>query len=103
VRLEDRTVATTTPGGIMASPRTLLVGRVLLPYRAQALRGGPGRWIFDEDLVKRYVLAHLQPHQRLNDQDLLRAYLQRLPAWQISIAVVAAALALAYALRDMLP
>lgn len=103
VRLQQRTVATAPPDEILASPRTLLVGRVLLPYRAQGLGGRPGKWIYEEDLVKRYVLAHLQPHQRLSEQDLAGAYIRRLPLWQIALAVVVAALAIAYAVRDALP
>jgi hypothetical protein len=103
VRLERRTLAAAKPDEILASPRALLVGRQMLPYRIQGVSGAPTRWIYEEDLVKRYVLAHLRPQQRLTDAELARAYIVRMPQWQIAVAAMALSVAFVYFARDWLP
>jgi hypothetical protein len=103
VRLEKRTLARAKPDEIFASPRALLVGREMLPYRAHGVSGAPTRWIYEEDIVKRYVLAHLQPQQRMTDAELARAWILRMPQWQVALVALMAALLLVYLARDWLP
>lgn len=98
VRLDGRTLATATPAQLLATPRALLVGPHVLPYRASRLDGKPGRWVFDEYQFKRYVLAHLAAAQRLTDPELARARLRRTPPWQLALVFAPVLAYLAYAL-----
>lgn len=82
VRVGSETIAQTRPEQLLASPQALLVGKLVLPYRGIALGRKPGRWIYDEDRLTRYVLAHLAPHQRVTQPELMRASLRRVPLWR---------------------
>jgi hypothetical protein len=68
---------------VVASPQSLLIGSVMLPYRGQTMGGKPGRWIYDEDLLTRYLLAHLPASQRVAQPELARAMMKRMPKWQV--------------------
>lgn len=97
VRSGGRTLARTRPDQLLASARHLLVGHLALPYRT----GGtsrPGRWIYDQHPLGRYVLAHLAPHQRLTDAELARTRLRRLPRWQWVAMALPLVLAVAFVL-----
>lgn len=98
VREAGKTVATVSPDRLLASPRMLLVGHLMLPYRAQGAGGRPGRWIYDEHLLRRYVLAHLGARQRLTDADLVRMQMKRMPRWQWAVIALLAVAAVGYLL-----
>jgi hypothetical protein len=68
-------------GEVLASPQALLIGRVMLPYRGQTATGKPGRWIYDEDMLTRYLLAHLPASHRVAQSELARALMKRMPKW----------------------
>lgn len=88
VRRAGRTIASTTPALLRASPRALLVDGTLLPYRRGILpTRPPGRWVFDRYQLTRYVLAHLGPAQRVSDQQIARLHLRRLPWWHLGLLV----------------
>lgn len=76
------TVASVPVLQVVASPRALLIGRTILPYRRAAVLGRPGRWIYDEDKLTRYLLAHLPAGQRVAHPELARAVIKRTPWWQ---------------------
>jgi hypothetical protein len=73
VRLGRQRLAQASPSQLRASPRWLLVGGVVLPYRA----GRTGRWIYDEGNLVRYLLAHLKPEQWMTDGELVRGAVRR--------------------------
>jgi hypothetical protein len=77
----DRTVASAQVREVVASPQALLIGRTMLPYRSRTAMGGPGRWIYDEDKLTRFLLAHLPASQRVPQPELARAVLKRTPLW----------------------
>ena len=83
---------------VLASPRALLVGTQVLPYRTTRLPNRPGSWIFDEDLLARHLLQRLAPEQRVSDAELGRERMRRRPAWQWAALVLPLAAALAYSL-----
>lgn len=73
---------------VLASPQTLLVGRVALQYRMAGVLRGPARWIYDEDQLTRYVLARLPAANRVTQQEMARAVLKRMPlVQQLAIGV----------------
>jgi hypothetical protein len=82
VRHGLRTLASVPVLEVMASPQALLIGRAMLPYRMTAMAGRPGRWIFEEDRLVRYVLAHVPPGQRIAQPALTRVAMKRMPVWQ---------------------
>lgn len=96
VRSRDRTVASVPVREVVASPQALLIGRTILPYRSRNAIGRPGRWIYDEDKLTRYLLAHLPPAQRVAQPELARAVMKRMPRWQLWAIGVAAAAAVAF-------
>lgn len=96
VRSADRTLASVPVLQVVASPQALLIGRVVLPYRVVNPRGRPGRWIFDEGRLTRYLLAHLPAGQRVAHPDLARAVIRRTPAWKQWLTGLALAALLAF-------
>ena len=78
----NRLLASAPVREVLASPQALLIGRTVLPYRGLKTMGRPGRWIYDEDKLTRYLLAHLPAGQRVAQPDLARASMKRVPAWQ---------------------
>jgi hypothetical protein len=82
VRLGSETIAQTRPEQLLASPQALLIGNLVLPYRGIGLGRKPGRWIYDEEKLSRFVLAHLSPQQRLPHPALVRATLRGVPLWR---------------------
>lgn len=93
VRLGDKTLASVPVREVVASPQALLIGRTTLPYRVVKAGGSPGRWIYDQDKITRYLLAHLPASQRLTQPQLARASFKRIPRWQqLAIAVPMAAI-----------
>jgi hypothetical protein len=68
---------------VFASPHALLIGGVMLPYRGRTAMGKPGRWIYDEDKLTRYLLVHLPVNQRVAQPELARALMKRMPKWQM--------------------
>ncbi|HSV46554.1 MAG TPA: hypothetical protein VLJ58_12285, partial [Ramlibacter sp.] len=83
---------------VIASPQALLIGPILLPYRGRNLSGQPGRWIYDQDALTRFLLAHLPEDRRLPHPDLARAAIKRMPRWQKVLAGLAIAAWLAFEL-----
>jgi hypothetical protein len=67
---------------VMASPQALLIGRTMLPYRMASATGKPSRWIYEEDKLVRYLLAHLPPGQRVAQPALTMLAVKRMPLWQ---------------------
>lgn len=67
---------------VLASAQSLLIGGVVLPYRGRSAMGKPGRWIYDQDKITRYLLAHLHASQRVAQPELARALMKRMPRWQ---------------------
>jgi hypothetical protein len=64
----------------------------MLPYRMATATGKPSRWIYEEDKLVRYLLAHLPPSQRLAQPALTRLAMKRMPLWQqvaIGLALLA--------------
>jgi len=83
-----RTLASSPVLEVIASPQALLIGRTMLPYRTARVTGRPGRWIYEEDRLVRYLLAHLPPGQRVAQPALTRLAMKRMPVWQqLAIAV----------------
>jgi hypothetical protein len=82
VHSADSTVASVPVLQVVASPQALLIGRTVLPYRGVTVMGRPGRWIYAEDKLTRYLLAHLPAGQRVAHPDLARAVIKRTPLWQ---------------------
>jgi hypothetical protein len=93
VHAGERTVASVPVREVVVSPQALLIGRTMLPYRSIKWPGRPGRWIYDEDRITRYLLAHLPPAQRVAQPELARASLKRMPlSQQLAIGLPLAAL-----------
>ena len=82
VRTGDNIQASCELAQVLASAQALLIGDAAVPYRGIGLSGQPGRWIYDEWDLTRYVLAHLGPQQQLAPPAMARATLRRLPLWQ---------------------
>lgn len=78
----DSIVASVPVLQVVASPQALLIERTLLPYRGVTVTGRPGRWIYDQDKLTRYLLAHLPAGQLVAHPDLARAVVRRTPLWQ---------------------
>jgi hypothetical protein len=92
IRVPGRTLASAPVLEVVASPRALLIGRAMLPYRMATATGKPSRWIYEEDKLVRYLLAHLPPSQRLAQPALTRLAMKRMPLWQqvaIGLALLA--------------
>jgi hypothetical protein len=92
IRVSGQTVASAPVLEVIASPQALLVGRTMLPYRMATPTGKPGRWIYEEDKLVRYLLAHLPPSQRVAQPALARLAMKRMPLWQqlaIGLALLA--------------
>jgi len=88
VRNHLRTLASSPALEVMASPQALLVGRTMLPYRMARATGRPGRWIYEEDRLVRYLLAHLPAGQRIAQPALTRLAMKRMSLrQQLAIAV----------------
>ncbi|MCG2594479.1 hypothetical protein LZ009_17005 [Ramlibacter sp. XY19] len=85
-------------GTLLASPCLLLVGTELVQYRSGGFARKPGRWIFDEEVLSRELLAHLQPGQRVTLAELGRERMRRLPHWRWAALVLPMVAALAYGL-----
>jgi hypothetical protein len=84
IRLGANVVASAPVLEVIASPQALLIGGVMLPYRGIAWTGGkPGRWIYEEDPLTRYLLAHLPASQRLTQPALARAAMKRMAPWKM--------------------
>lgn len=98
VRSGERTVATVQVREVIASPHALLIGRTMLPYRSRTATGRPGRWVYDEDKLTRYLLAHLPASQRVPQPELARAIIKRTPLWQQLAFGLALAALVAYQL-----
>jgi hypothetical protein len=82
IRVSGQSLASAPVLEVMASPQALLVGRTMLPYRMGTATGKPGRWIYEEDKLVRYLLAHLPPGQRLAQPALTMLAMKRMPLWQ---------------------
>lgn len=83
VHAGPRIVASAPVREVLASPESLLIGSVMLPYRGRSTSGKPGRWIYDQDQLTRYLLAHLHASQRVAQPELTRALMKRRPRWQM--------------------
>lgn len=82
IHSRKRMLASAPVREVLASAQAMLVGRVSLQYRLAGVFRGPARWIYDEDQLTRYVLAHLPQENRLTQQDLARMVLKRIPVIQ---------------------
>jgi hypothetical protein len=92
IRVSGQILASAPVLEVVASPQALLIGRTMLPYRMATATGKPSRWIFDEDKLVRYLLAHLPPSQRLAQPALTQLAMKRMPLWQqvaIGLALLA--------------
>ena len=87
VRLGPQVLARSPLQQVRASPRALLVGRILLPYRRNTAGGGVGAWIYDRERI-RALLVSLAPTQRVTDDQLVRAQVQRTPPWLLALVLV---------------
>lgn len=76
-----RVAASAPVADVLASPQNLLIGGVMLPYRGRTAMGKLGRWIYDEDTLTRYLLAHLPASHRVAQPELARALMKRMPRW----------------------
>jgi hypothetical protein len=83
-------------GALLASPRSLLIGTELVPYRSAGFAGRPGRWVYDEEVLSNQLLAGLPPAQRVSEAELKRERMRRLPRWQWAALVLPMVAALAY-------
>ncbi len=83
---------------VLASPQSLLIGGTMLPYRRPAMLGRRARWIFDEEQLTRYLLAHLPVSQRVTQHEMARAMMKRMPRWQIAALAIPMASFLAFEL-----
>lgn len=92
-RANGKTLAAAPLGEVLAGPHTLLLGRFSLAYRRPGL-AGPGRWVYDEEQLTRYLLARLGPAQRVTADGIQRALWRRASRWR-RWAVGTAALLLA--------
>jgi hypothetical protein len=88
VRWKDKPMGKAPWGELWASDQSLLVGHTTLPYRQPAALGRAAKWVFDEQLFTRHVLARIPPERRVATDKLMWLGLKRMPLWQQALLAI---------------